>query len=61
VDLLAGRTSGRTHDQQATCFLNNSGLGLQFAPLAAFLYERATNEGVGRTLPTSWFTESVHP
>ena len=61
VDLLAGRISGRTHDQQATCFLNNSGLGLQFAPLAAFLYERATNEGVGRTLPTSWFTESVHP
>lgn len=61
VDLLSGRISGRTTDQQATCFLNNSGLGLQFAPLAAYLYERATERHIGRILPTKWFTETVHP
>lgn len=61
VDLLAGRLSGRSDDRQTTCFLNNSGLGLQFAPLAAFLHERAAKLGAGRVLPTEWFTESVHP
>jgi alanine dehydrogenase len=61
VDLLSGRVAGRTTDQQATCFLNNGGLGLQFAPLAAYLYERATAQGIGRNLPSEWFTETVHP
>lgn len=61
VDLLSGRVSGRTDSKQASCFLNNSGLGLQFAPIAAQLYARANEKGVGKQLPTSWFTESVHP
>lgn len=61
VDLLSGRIKGRTTVEQATCFINNNGLGIQFAPLAAHVYERAVEQGVGHALPTEWFTESVHP
>jgi ornithine cyclodeaminase/alanine dehydrogenase-like protein (mu-crystallin family) len=61
VDLLSGRSNGRATAEQATCFINNNGLGIQFAPLAAHVYQRAVERGVGNELPTSWFTESVHP
>ena len=61
VDLLSGRVEGRTTAEQATCFINNNGLGIQFAPLAAHVYQQAAELGVGHELPTSWFTESVHP
>jgi ornithine cyclodeaminase/alanine dehydrogenase-like protein (mu-crystallin family) len=60
-DLLSGRVPGRTSDDQSTAFINNSGLGLQFAAVGAHLYERAVATGVGRELPTDWFTETVHP
>ena len=29
--------------------------------LAAHVYQQAAELGVGHELPTSWFTESVHP
>jgi alanine dehydrogenase len=61
VDLLSGRHKGRTTPEQATCFINNNGLGIQFAPLTAHVYRQAVARGAGHQLPTSWFTESVHP
>jgi ornithine cyclodeaminase/alanine dehydrogenase-like protein (mu-crystallin family) len=61
LDLLSGRIAGRTSDDQSTAFINNSGLGLQFAAVGAHLYERAIATGVGQELPTDWFTETVHP
>ena len=61
VDLLSGRVNGRTAPEQATCFINNNGLGIQFAPLAAYVYQQAAERGAGHELPTAWFTESVHP
>ena len=44
-----------------TCFLNNLGLGYQFAAAGSVIYRRAKEEGVGNELPTDWFTETVHP
>lgn len=60
-DMIAGRVSGRDDDAQVTCFLNNLGLGYQFAAAGSVIYKRAKEQGVGHELPTDWFTETVHP
>jgi ornithine cyclodeaminase/alanine dehydrogenase-like protein (mu-crystallin family) len=60
-DLIAGRVSGRESDEEVTCFLNNLGLGYQFAAAGSVIYRRAREQGVGHELPTDWFTETVHP
>jgi ornithine cyclodeaminase/alanine dehydrogenase-like protein (mu-crystallin family) len=59
--LIAGEVQGRTRDDQITCFLNNIGLGYQFAACGSLLYRKAKQRGLGRELPTDWFTETVHP
>ncbi len=59
--LVTGRTPARTKPDEITCFVNNVGLGLQFAAVGAVLLERARAAGVGHELPGEWFTESVHP
>jgi ornithine cyclodeaminase/alanine dehydrogenase-like protein (mu-crystallin family) len=61
TDLVAGRIGGRDSEDAVTCFINNLGLGFQFAAVGAALYARAREEGAGRELPTDWFTETVHP
>ncbi len=60
-DLVLGRAQGRTSPAQVTAFLNNAGLGYQFAVLGAALYRNARARGIGRELPTDWFTEDVNP
>jgi len=60
-DLVTGKAQGRANAQESTCFLNNIGIGLQFAAVGAALYSEAKTRGVGRELPTDWFLESVHP
>ena len=44
-----------------TGFCNNIGMGLQFAAVGALVYEKARQWGVGRELPTEWFTEDIRP
>ena len=61
ADLLCDRETGRENDGQITCFVNNIGLGLQFAALGALIYKKAQEAGIGKNLPDEWFTESVHP
>jgi ornithine cyclodeaminase/alanine dehydrogenase-like protein (mu-crystallin family) len=60
-DLIAGRAAGRGSDREVTCFINNIGLGYQFAAAGALLYRKAKGSGLGHDLPTDWFTEDVHP
>lgn len=60
-DLVAGTVPGRGGDAEVTCFLNNIGMGFQFAAAGAAVYRRAKEQGAGRELPTEWFTEDVHP
>ena len=60
-ELIAGRVPGRQSDGEVTCFLNNLGLGYQFAAAGAVVYKRAKEQGLGHELPTDWFTEDVHP
>jgi ornithine cyclodeaminase/alanine dehydrogenase-like protein (mu-crystallin family) len=59
ADLLAGRAQGRTSDEQTTWFLNVGAIGIQFAAVAAAVYERARAEGLGIDLPDSYFLQDV--
>jgi ornithine cyclodeaminase/alanine dehydrogenase-like protein (mu-crystallin family) len=60
-DLIAGHAEGRRNDREVTCFLNNLGLGYQFAAAGSVVYRKAKEAGIGQALPTEWFTETVHP
>jgi len=60
-DLITGRVKGRGGDREVTCFINNLGLGYQFAAVGSLLYRKAKDSGAGHDLPTDWFTEDVHP
>jgi alanine dehydrogenase len=60
-DLITGKAQGRQSDLEVTCFLNNIGLGYQFAAAGAVVYRKAKGSGLGHELPTDWFTEDVHP
>ena len=60
-DLISGKVPGRVSREEVTCFINNIGIGLQFAALGAAVLEQARTKGVGRELPTEWFTQTVHP
>ena len=60
-DVVAGKAAGRTRADESTCFVNNIGLGVQFAAVGAAVYEDAKAGGLGREIPTDWFLETVHP
>jgi ornithine cyclodeaminase/alanine dehydrogenase-like protein (mu-crystallin family) len=60
-ELIVGRAVGRGSDGEVTVFLNNLGLGYQFAAAGAVVFRKAKEKGVGHELPTDWFTEDVHP
>lgn len=60
-ELITGRVQGRGGDREVTCFINNLGLGYQFAAVGSLLYRKARDSGAGHDLPTDWFTEDVHP
>ena len=60
-ELIVGRAQGRQSDSEITCFLNNIGLGYQFAAVGAVVIRKAKDSGLGHELPTDWFTEDVHP
>lgn len=60
-ELVAGKVPGRATAEETTCFLNNLGIGLQFAAVGAAVFQEAQARGVGREIPTDWFLESVHP
>jgi ornithine cyclodeaminase/alanine dehydrogenase-like protein (mu-crystallin family) len=65
-EVILGKVSGRTDPRQITFFggggtAGSNGLGIQFAAVAAKIYELARERGLGREVPLDWFTESVHP
>src|SRR5262249_49374003 len=60
-ELITGRAQGRASDNEITCFMNNIGLGYQFAAAGSVVFRKAKAAGAGHDLPTEWFTEDVHP
>jgi len=59
--LVAGTSSGRKYSTDITCFVNNVGIGLQFAAAGALVLDKAKVAGLGHELPDDWFSETVHP
>ena len=64
-EVLTG-VAGRQSDSEITLFTGggtgaSSGLGIQFAAVAHLVYESALAAGVGRELPTEWFTQEEKP
>lgn len=59
-DIIAGKIAGRTRSDQITMLRNGSGIGIQFAAVAAKAYENGKTLGYGREIPTDWFTQVVN-
>jgi ornithine cyclodeaminase/alanine dehydrogenase-like protein (mu-crystallin family) len=64
-DVVAGR-AGRRRAEDITLFTGgglgaSSGLGIQFAAVGHAVYQAARRAGIGRDLPTDWFTQTAKP
>jgi alanine dehydrogenase len=59
IDVIAGRQKGRTDDRQTSFFLNVGAIGAQFEGVAAAVYHKARERGLGRDIPTEWFLQDV--
>jgi ornithine cyclodeaminase/alanine dehydrogenase-like protein (mu-crystallin family) len=57
--VIAGHAPGRQSDEETTCLVNAQGTGYQFAAAGSLVYRKAKQQGLGRELPTEWFTEDV--
>lgn len=53
--IVSGSTPGRGSADELTVFMNNTGMGIQFAATAARIYENAVERGVGEELPLEAF------
>ncbi|HEX2930547.1 MAG TPA: ornithine cyclodeaminase family protein [Candidatus Binatia bacterium] len=60
-ELVRGKIKGRESDNQITGFVNNIGMGAQFAAVGRKVYDAARARGAGREVPLDWFTQDVHP
>ena len=60
-ELVSRKVSGRTSDSQITGFINNIGLGAQFAAVGARVYELAKMKKLGHTFDSDLFLQDVHP
>jgi ornithine cyclodeaminase/alanine dehydrogenase-like protein (mu-crystallin family) len=58
-ELLAGAATGRVNDAQVTFFMNNAGLGHQFAACGAHILARAEERGLGHVVPEDWLLQPV--
>jgi alanine dehydrogenase len=64
-EVVCGRAGRRTRED-ITLFTGgglgaSSGLGIQFAAVGHAIYRAARAAGIGRDLPTEWFTETEKP
>jgi ornithine cyclodeaminase/alanine dehydrogenase-like protein (mu-crystallin family) len=57
-DVMLGRAPGRETDNEIV-FFQSEGMGTQFAAVAAAIYERARETGLGQELPQEWFLQDI--
>jgi ornithine cyclodeaminase/alanine dehydrogenase-like protein (mu-crystallin family) len=60
AEVISGRHAGRTDKDQITFFMNNIGIGIQFAAAAHVVYQRALECGIGREIPSDIFLQTWH-
>ena len=58
-DLMSGTKSGRTSPDQVTYSERGNLQGIQFYAVAGRVYDLARENGMGREIPTEWFTQDV--
>ncbi len=58
-ELLVGKAAGRASPEQITFFMNNAGLGHQFAACGAAILAEAQARGLGREVPEDWLLQPV--
>jgi len=58
-DILAGHTQGRTSPDEITYSARGNLQGMQFYSVAAKVYERAREKGLGREIPTDWLLQDI--
>jgi alanine dehydrogenase len=59
IDLISRKTRGRTSDSETSFFLNVGAIGAQFEGVAAAVYEKARQQGLGTKIPTDWFLQDI--
>ena len=59
VDLISGRERGRASEEQTSFFLNVGAIGAQFEGVAAAVYNKARQQGLGTEIPTEWFLQDI--
>lgn len=59
-ELLIGETTGRTDEHQITFFMNNAGVGYQFAAAGARALELAEAADIGYRMPDELFLQTWH-
>jgi alanine dehydrogenase len=59
IDLISGKSRGRTSDTQTSFFLNVGAIGAQFEGVAAAVYNKARQQGLGTEIPTEWFLQDI--
>jgi ornithine cyclodeaminase/alanine dehydrogenase-like protein (mu-crystallin family) len=60
ADVISGKHPGRANEEQITFFMNNIGIGIQFAAAAHVVYQRALECGIGREIPSDIFLQTWH-
>ena len=60
-ELVIGRVAGRGSNDDVTCFINNIGLGYQFAAAGSIVYRKAKASGLGHEVPTTGSPRTCTP
>ncbi|UCG63918.1 MAG: ornithine cyclodeaminase family protein [Deltaproteobacteria bacterium] len=60
-DVLTDKAPRRTNPSQITLMNKNWGLGIEFTSVAKLIYDRARDAGLGKEIPTEWFSQTSHP
>jgi ornithine cyclodeaminase/alanine dehydrogenase-like protein (mu-crystallin family) len=56
-DLVLGQQPGRQRDEEISCFYISNPSGAQIAYMGALILERAKSRGLGREIPSEWFSQ----
>lgn len=59
ADVISGKAAGRSNDRETSWFLNLGVMGVQFAAVCTAVYHEAKKRGLGREIPTEYFTQSI--
>ena len=60
AEVISGKHPGRSSMDQITFFMNNIGIGIQFAAAALIVYQLAMECGIGREIPSDIFLQTWH-